>query len=92
MKLCWRTKALLGWGFFFLHWSAAIERDIRQLFRDKDVEEMRFAFDLTLYEDVKTNAAAILDRISDGSMPCDFPWSSDQIAQFSRWMEEGFLP
>jgi hypothetical protein len=67
-------------------------RDIRPLFRDKDVQEMRFVFDLTQYEDVKANAAAILERVSDGSMPCDVTWSSEQIAQFSSWMEEGFLP
>jgi hypothetical protein len=67
-------------------------RDVRPLFRDKDVEEMRFAFDLTLYDDVKANAAAILERVTDGSMPCDEPWSSDQIAQFRSWIEEGYLP
>jgi hypothetical protein len=66
--------------------------DIRPLFRDKDVDEMRFAFDLSQYEDVKTNAASILDRLSDGSMPCDVPWTPDQIDLFSRWMNEGYAP
>ena len=33
---------------------SSFARDIRPLFRDKDVEEMRFAFDLTQHEDVKT--------------------------------------
>jgi hypothetical protein len=31
-------------------------RDIRPLFRDSDVARMRFAFDLSRYEDVQTNA------------------------------------
>ena len=66
--------------------------DIRPMFRDKDVDEMRFAFDLAQYEDVKANAASILERVSDGSMPCDIPWSTDQIDLFSRWMEEGYSP
>jgi hypothetical protein len=34
-------------------------RDIRPLFREKDVEEMSFAFDLGQYDDVKANGAAI---------------------------------
>jgi hypothetical protein len=66
--------------------------DIRPLFRDKDVEEMRFAFDLSHYDDVKANATSILERVSDGSMPCDIAWSTDQIDLFSRWMEEGYSP
>jgi hypothetical protein len=44
-------------------------RDIRPLFRDKDVEEMRFAFDLSNYDDVKSNAVGIHARLADGSMP-----------------------
>ena len=64
--------------------------DIRPLFRDKDVDEMSFAFDLASYDDVKDNASAILDRLSDGSMPCDEPWSEDRVALFREWIEEGF--
>jgi hypothetical protein len=64
-------------------------RDIRPLFRDKDVEDMRFAFDLSQYADVKANAQAIYDRLADQSMPCDGPWAADQIALFQQWMEDG---
>jgi hypothetical protein len=60
------------------------------LFRDRDIEEMRFAFDLSQYDDVKSNAAAILDRVSNGSMPCDNAWTTDQVQLFDRWMEEGY--
>ena len=66
--------------------------DIRSLFRDKDVEEMRFAFDLTNYDEVKSNAANIFDRLSDGSMPCDEPWGGDKTTLFRQWMDEGYLP
>lgn len=66
--------------------------DIRPLFRDKDVEEMQFAFDLGNYDDVKDNAQAILDRLADGSMPCDTPWPQDQIALFRQWMDDGSPP
>jgi hypothetical protein len=64
--------------------------DIRPLFRDKDVEDMQFAFDLNGYADVKSNAQAIYDRLSDGSMPCDGPWSAEQIALFQQWMADGY--
>jgi hypothetical protein len=63
--------------------------DIRPLFRDKDVDEMRFAFDLSVYDDVKDNATGIYDRLVDGSMPCDGAWSTEQIGLFRQWMDEG---
>jgi hypothetical protein len=64
--------------------------DIRPLFRETDVEEMGFAFDLGDYEDVKANAEGIYERLADGSMPCDGPWSDEQIALFRRWIDEGY--
>ena len=64
--------------------------DIRPLFRDKDVEDMRFAFDLSIYDDVKNNAAGIYDRLKDGSMPCDGEWPPEQITLFRNWMDEGY--
>ncbi|HEV8637261.1 MAG TPA: hypothetical protein VG370_23830 [Chloroflexota bacterium] len=65
-------------------------RDIRPLFREKDVEEMEFAFDLGEYEDVKAHAEAIYERLSEGSMPCDEPWPDDRVALFRRWIDEGY--
>lgn len=67
-------------------------RDIRGLFRDSDVDEMKFAFDLSQYADVKSNAEAIYDRLADGSMPCDEPWPADRLATFKDWMDEGCPP
>ena len=64
--------------------------DIRPLFRDRDVESMQSWFDLSNYEDVRTNAEAIYERLSEGTMPCDGPWSPEQTAQFQAWMQEGF--
>lgn len=64
--------------------------DIRPLFRDFDIDSMKsFGMDLSLYDDVKQHAAAILSRLEDGSMPCDDPWSKEQIAKFKQWMDEG---
>jgi hypothetical protein len=67
-------------------------RDVRPLFRDDDVEAMRYAFDLSQHEDVRANAQGIYERLADGSMPCDGAWPADQIALFRRWMDEGSAP
>ena len=64
--------------------------DIRPLFRDRDVRAMNFAFDLSQYDDVKATAQGILDRLTDGSMPCDAPWSADQVALFREWMDDDY--
>src|SRR5438874_10691236 len=39
-------------------------QDIRPLFRDRDVRSMSFAFDLSSYEDVRTNAEEIYERLA----------------------------
>jgi hypothetical protein len=66
--------------------------DIRPLFRPEDREAMDFVFDLWSYDDVKDNAALILDRIEDGTMPCDENWSDDQIQTFRDWLAAGCAP
>jgi hypothetical protein len=64
-------------------------QDIRPLFREDDRDEMKFAFDLWDYNNVSANAEIILERLEDGTMPCDEEWPEEQIAQFRRWMEAG---
>jgi hypothetical protein len=59
-------------------------RDIRPLFREKDVSSMSNAFDLASYEDVRANADKILAQVSDGSMPCDGAWPEEPVALFAR--------
>ncbi len=67
--------------------------DIRPLFRDTDVEAMRgFGLDLSFYEDVRTRAVEICERLEDGSMPCDEPWPPERLALFKQWMDEGMAP
>jgi phage gp29-like protein len=66
--------------------------DIRPMFRDQDIEEMRFAFDLSQYDDVSAQAESIYARLADGSMPCDGAWTEDRLALFRQWMEEGCSP
>ena len=65
--------------------------DIRPLFRDSpDVDSMKeYGVDLSSYEEVKSQAAKILETLESGSMPCDAPWPPEQVALFKRWMDEG---
>ena len=62
---------------------------IKGLFRQRDRQSMRFAFDLWEYGDVSANATAILERLRNGSMPCDGPWPSEKIDVFQRWVDVG---
>lgn len=52
----------------------------------------RLGLDLSSYEDVKAQADEIYSRLEDGSMPCDAPWPSEQVALFKRWLDEGMAP
>ncbi len=65
--------------------------DIRPLFRDKDIDSMKdFSdFDLSQVGDVRANGANIYQRLQDKDMPCDKPWSDEQIALFKSWMDSG---
>jgi len=69
--------------------ALSFARDILPLFRESDRDEMIFAFDLWDYTDVSTYADNILERLADGSMPCDAEWPEEQITQFERWIEVG---
>jgi hypothetical protein len=69
--------------------APSFERDIRPLFRSKDIESMSGAFDLSSYEDVRTNADGIYQALANGSMPCDGAWSPEQVEQFRGWIDAG---
>jgi hypothetical protein len=62
---------------------------IQPLFREGDRSSMLSAFDLWSYDDVSTNADAILARLQDGSMPCDGGWPSERVELFARWLQTG---
>ena len=63
--------------------------DIRPMFREKDRDAMRRAFDLWAYDDVVAHASAIASKLHDGSMPCDGPWPEGQLGTFDRWIDQG---
>ena len=72
--------------------EVSFAQDIRPLFRDRDVRSMSFAFDLSSYEDVRTNAEEIYARLTDGSMPCDGNWPAEDVARFRTWIDSGSPP
>ena len=69
--------------------ASSFARDIAPLFRDDDVDTMSFAFDLRSHEDVTANADVILQRLEDGSMPCDAPWPPADVERFRAWIDAG---
>jgi hypothetical protein len=70
----------------------SFESDVLPMFRQKDIQAMRRAFDLSSYADVRANAEAILSKLSDGSMPCDGAWPKEKVEVFRKWRDEGFGP
>jgi hypothetical protein len=69
----------------------SFEEDIKPLFRPTDLESMAWTFDLSSYDEVKDHATAILERLREGSMPCDGEWPEEQVELFQRWTETGML-
>ena len=72
--------------------SVSFERDIRSLWRERDIKSMTFAFDLSSYDDVRNNAEAIYDRLASGTMPCDGAWPADDVNRFRAWIDGGSQP
>jgi hypothetical protein len=68
------------------------EQDIHQLFRDRDIQSMSFAFDLSSYDDVRANAEAIYQKLAAGSMPCDGRWPAEDVERFRTWIDNGSPP
>ncbi len=69
--------------------TIGFEADIKPLFRSKDRDAMRRAFDLWSYADVVANADAIGKQLSDGTMPCDGAWPAEHVELFQRWAAAG---
>jgi CDGSH-type Zn-finger protein/truncated hemoglobin YjbI len=62
---------------------------VQPLFRKRDRDSMRFAFDLWSYDDVAGHAATILARLEAGTMPCDTPWPAERVTVLKRWIDTG---
>ena len=68
------------------------ELHIRPMFRRKDRENMLWAFDLWNFDDVRDNAASILNRLQVDMPPEAHggTWPDEWVAVFKRWIDEGF--
>lgn len=67
-------------------------KDIRPLFRPKDRNSMlgtKPSFDLWRWEDVYAYREAILNAVRSKRMPCDAPWSQEQVDLLERWISCG---
>jgi hypothetical protein len=67
----------------------SFQHHIKPLFRQRDRQSMQFAFDLWSHNDVSQHASAILERLRNGTMPCDGAWPQAQIDVFARWIDNG---
>jgi hypothetical protein len=67
----------------------SFEQHIKPLFREGDRQSMKSAFDLWSHEDVAQNSDAILERLRNGTMPCDGAWPDEQVGVFQSWVEAG---
>jgi CDGSH-type Zn-finger protein/truncated hemoglobin YjbI len=69
--------------------TVSFEAHIKPLFRKNDRQSMLFVFDLWSLEDVQRHADAILQRLHNGSMPCDGAWPNEKTELFARWVDSG---
>ncbi len=67
----------------------SFERDIKPMFREKDRDSMRRAFDLFDYADVSQHADAIVGALRSGKMPCDGAWPADEVERLQAWIDAG---
>jgi hypothetical protein len=65
---------------------------VRPLFRERDRRAMTFMFDLWEFEDVRSNAEAILAATEAGDMPCDGAWPVERVQVIRGWIEGGCQP
>ena len=72
----------------------SFESDVKPLFRERDRGSMLSVaqFDLWSRDDVAEHSQEILQRLEDGSMPCDEAWPEEQVAIFRQWVGAGMLP
>jgi hypothetical protein len=70
----------------------SFERDVRPLFRERDVLDMQFILNLSSYDEVREDAELIYERIADGTMPCDDTWPPERLGLLRAWIDTGMNP
>ena len=71
----------------------SFEKDIKPLFRPKDINVMEAlkGWRLDVYEDVKANSVKIREQLTSGRMPCDGAWPPADVELFGKWVDSGIL-
>jgi twitching motility protein PilT len=69
----------------------SFERDIKPMFKEDQRMQMKWAFDLWDYDNVKENISDILKRIEGGDVPFEDGWPKEQLAVLRSWMREGLM-
>lgn len=77
--------------------NISFARDIRPLFRQKDIDHMSGWLDLSDYDSVRDNADMIAQRLQGVGVermppPPDAPWTPQEIKLFVNWVTQGCLP
>lgn len=67
--------------------DASFEAHVKPLFRSRDRTAMISSFDLWDAASVRANGDAILETVSEGTMPCDGAWTDEQVAVLRGWLE-----
>ena len=78
----------------------SFSKDIKPLFRPIDIDHMKdYGVSLDDYQymsdpaDNHANAQAVLDRLSNKTMPPGGPyWSATQLALYAKWQSDGYQP
>ncbi len=64
--------------------------DILPLFRKFDLDSMKpNGLDLSSYDQVKKKAKRIYARLNQKEMPCDQPWTDDELSKLKQWIGGG---
>lgn len=73
--------------------KVSFANDIAPIFKQY-AAQMKWRFDLTSYEDVKTNYGAILNRVENKGMPPPpfKPLTDFEIENFRLWKKQYFPP
>jgi twitching motility protein PilT len=69
----------------------SFERDIKPMFNEDQRMQMKWAFDLWDYDNVKENISDILKRIEGGDVPFEERWPQERLAMLRSWMREGLM-
>jgi hypothetical protein len=67
--------------------APTFETVIKPFLGESDRTAMLVIFDLCSFDDVRAHADRILAAVREGFMPCDVPWSNENVDLLQRWVD-----